>query len=299
MTKKTRIYPNLFIVGAAKAGTTSLHDILAKHPDIHMSVIKEPHFMLHDYFTDKKFNGPGDNEIIQNYINDENAYNDLFIKQAKINGETSPGYFSLPDYSIKNIKNHCKSPKIIICLRNPIDRTYSAYMHKRRNGLEKKEFNDILRNELEQKRIKDVWAWGWYYLADSLFYEKVLKFKAAFDSVKIIFFEDLISYTEDTLNDIYDFLGVKRVSKSEKLEQNNKTGIIRNRALYKLVHRIYPLLSFAINKKMKNKAKNFFVHKPKMDEESKVILQNYFRDDITKLSQYLEIDLFSKWKIQS
>jgi hypothetical protein len=89
------------------------------------------------------------------------------------------------------------------------------------------------------------------------------------------------------------------VSKSEKLEQNNKTGIIRNRALYKLVHRIYPLLSFAINKKMKNKAKNFFVHKPKMDEESKVILQNYFRDDITKLSQYLEIDLFSKWKIQS
>lgn len=298
MTKKSITYPNLFVVGAAKAGTTSLHDILAKHPDIHMSTMKEPHFMLHNYFTNKIFNGPGDNEIINNYINDENEYKELFIKIGKINGETSPGYFSLPDYSIKNINYYCESPKIIICLRNPIDRTYSAYMHKRRSGLEKKEFNDILRNELEQKRINNDWAWGWYYLADSLFYEKVLKFKAAFDSVKIIFFEDLISDTDNTLNNIYDFLGVQKLSKTEKILQTNKTGIIRKKALYKLVHLIYPLLSFAINKNMKSKAKNFFIHKPKMDEESKAILQDYFRNDITKLSHYLDKDLFSKWKIQ-
>ena len=297
MNEKLIKYPNLIVVGAAKAGTSSLHAILSKHPNIHMSAIKEPHYMLYDYFTDRRFNGPGDNEIIQNYINDENAYRDLFIKQTKINGETSPGYFSLPDYSIKNIKKHCNSPKIIICLRNPIERTYSAYMHKRRNRLEKNEFIDILKNNLEQKRIKENWAWGWYYLSDSMYYNKVLQFKASFDNVSIIFFEDLISDTENTLNNIYNFLGVKKLPKFENLEQTNKTGIIKQNSLYKFIQVIYPMFSFAINEKMKKKAKNFFIHKPKLDQESKTILRSYFNDDIKKLSHYLNKDLLDKWKI--
>ena len=102
------ILPNLLIVGAAKSGTTSLHNYLDQHPDIFMSKHKEPHFLINNEIG---------NSRIPNGISDINAYSNLFVagSNAKYRGESSAMYLQFPDIVIENIKrNLANDVKIII-----------------------------------------------------------------------------------------------------------------------------------------------------------------------------------------
>jgi len=84
-----KIWPNLFIVGAQKAGTTSLYEYLKEIPGVFMSPIKEPHFFSH-----ASIKNPW-----QTPINNEKDYLNLFknVKDEKIIGEASPTYLSDPN----------------------------------------------------------------------------------------------------------------------------------------------------------------------------------------------------------
>ena len=104
--------PNLFIVGAAKSGTTSLHNYLNQHPDIFMSNLKEPHYLINkEIGVDRIPSG------ITNYIN----YLDLFLegKEMRYRGESSVMYLMYPEIVIpKIIHQFGKDSKIIIMIRN-------------------------------------------------------------------------------------------------------------------------------------------------------------------------------------
>ncbi len=121
---KNKFYPNLFIPGAAKSGTTTLHELLDLHPDISMSSVKEPVF-----WNNKKFN---------NYSNEDwIKYKELFNTDSKINGESTTSYMYYESF-ISNIKiNYEESPKFIFILRNPIDRFISHFWWMKGLGLEK------------------------------------------------------------------------------------------------------------------------------------------------------------------
>src|SRR5690606_36684760 len=96
----------------------------------------------------------GDNEIIKSYITDKDKYLQLFSTKSKINGESSPGYFSIEKIAISAIKKLVSHPYIIICLRNPIYRSYSAYMHKCRDNHETLNLKEILNQDVEHIRLK-------------------------------------------------------------------------------------------------------------------------------------------------
>lgn len=104
--------PNLFIPGAAKSGSSSLHEYLKFHPDIFMSDIKEPHYFSHK----------------ENYYNRKSEYYGLFenTRSYKYRGESSTGYMVFPGV-IDRIKNDIGDAKFIFVLRNPIDRCFSHY----------------------------------------------------------------------------------------------------------------------------------------------------------------------------
>ena len=109
--------PNLFIVGAPKCGTSSLHYHLSKHPEIYMSRYKEPHFFGKDLTRLNKI-----------FYTNEKEYLSLFniVKEEKIIGESSPQY--LYSYSApREIKEFNPESKIIILLRNPINMIYSYH----------------------------------------------------------------------------------------------------------------------------------------------------------------------------
>ena len=91
--------PNLLIVGAAKSGTTSLHEYLKQHPDIFMSNHKEPHFLIN--------NDIGKSRVHRAVI-DLQSYQNLFTegKELKYRGESSVMYLLFPEISIGNIKKY-------------------------------------------------------------------------------------------------------------------------------------------------------------------------------------------------
>ena len=128
--------PNFLIIGAAKSGTTSLHEELSKHPEIFMCNPKEPHFLA---------NLP-DNTIGGNYGYprvDEAGYYSLFqkVKNEKIIGESSVSILFYKN-AIKKAKSLLgQNIKIVVVLRNPVDRAFSNYMMHVRDGFENKTFD--------------------------------------------------------------------------------------------------------------------------------------------------------------
>ena len=110
--------PDFIIIGAMKCATTSLHDQLAAHPGIHMSVPKEPNF-----FSDAEQWGRG-----------LDWYWDLFAgaKDGDLCGESSTHYTKLPkhDKVIDRLAEHVPDAKFVYVMRHPIDRLVSHYIHE-------------------------------------------------------------------------------------------------------------------------------------------------------------------------
>lgn len=137
--------PNLFVIGAAKSGTTSLHHYLARHPDVFMSEPKEPGF-----FVDE----------LDYYPSDEEWYLNLFEEgaTARYRGESSTHYTKLPVYSgvPERIARYCNEPRFIYLMRDPVDRAISQYWHNSRK-------NQEFRSPLKAMRVDRTYkAYGEY-----------------------------------------------------------------------------------------------------------------------------------------
>ena len=199
--------PNLLIVGAAKSGTTSLHNYLNQHPDIFMCSPKEPHFLINKDIGEQR---------IHKGVIDLKDYEDLFMEKdhLKYRGESSVMYLSFPEIAIKNIKHYLADDvKIIIMLRNPVERAYSGYQHVRRyNMMENLSFEDAL--ELGEERYQDVknLTPASRYLELGNYYNQVNLFKKGFDNIHIVIYDDYKSNFNEELNKIFDYLGVIRIT---------------------------------------------------------------------------------------
>lgn len=148
-----RHVPNFFIVGAAKSGTTSLYHYLKQHPEIYMSPVKEPKYFLASI---NKFphNGPGDIEVDKKIIRTWDEYLKLFSNASveKCIGEASCGYLYYCELVAPSIKRISPEAKIIIVLRNPVERAFSAYCYLFREGRETLSFEEALKIEEERKK---------------------------------------------------------------------------------------------------------------------------------------------------
>ena len=191
-------YPNLFIPGAAKSGTTTLHELLDLHPDIAMSATKEPYYWNHlefDNFNDKK----------------KEWYASLFSKREAIfYGESTTSYMYYPNF-IQNVKGNYKvEPKFIFILRNPIDRCYSHYHWMIGLGLEKSEFRNAVEKDLNNC-FKPYHYYPNHYYHFGLYAKWLVPFYENFDrdKIKIITLDNLINNRLKTLNDCFEFLGLK------------------------------------------------------------------------------------------
>ena len=198
--------PNLLIVGAAKSGTTSLHHYLNQHPDVFMSSHKEPHFLI---------NSEIGNNRIPNGISDFAKYKMLFNdgQVQKYRGESSVMYLSFPEIVIPNIKFFLgEDVKIIIMLRNPIDRAFSGYQHvKRYNKMENYTFKEAIEKSEKRYFENNNITPASRYLHIGLYYKFVHKFKSKFkDNVHIIIYDDFINKTSYELSCLFDFLGLKK-----------------------------------------------------------------------------------------
>lgn len=293
--------PNFLIVGAAKCGTTSLFKYLEKHPQVFLSNPKEPKFLTSDIFS-KPLSGPGDDIVENNIIKDIGSYNDLFSKvtNEKVIGEASADLLYYHKHSIPRIKEVCGSDaKIIIILRNPVDRAFSAYTHLRRDFRETLTFEEALSDE--ENRINSNYEFLWHYKKVGLFYEQVKDFINNFDHVKVIILDELKRQPENVLNDLYEFLEINEEFEKIEYKIHNPSGIPKSNLYFNLVNSkglLKLIIKLLIPQKMRslliNKLKFINLRKVKIDEKNKATLLEYYRDDILKLSKLLNKDL-SHW----
>lgn len=212
--------PNFLIVGAAKAGTSSLVHYLRSHPDVFLSRPSEPKYLT-SKFLSFPHRGPGDDRIDAGVVRSLDEYQALFDKagNAIALGEKSPDLLYYHDESIPVIRETLGELKIIIALRDPIDRTFSAYNFMVGQGRETLSFEDALAAEAE--RLEDNWEFIWAYRRASLYADAVAAYQATFPEVHIVLLDDLQRDAEGTTNAVLDFLGVDRSVRVE-------VGVVRN-----------------------------------------------------------------------
>lgn len=294
--------PNFLIVGAAKSGTTSLHNYLSQHPQIHMSNPKEPKFLSYMAGV-RNYNGPGGEEIFRNIIKSLDTYKKFFCTQKKIKGESSTINLYYAKRVIPVINHYLeRNIKILIILRNPVERAYSAYCHLKRDGREHLSFQDAL--ESEGIRKKNNWEFIWQYKEVGLYSEQVKHYINNFSNVKIFLFEDFINNAKQTLKEIFRFLGVDENFIPENIgEKYNVTSIPKINFIHNVVmnsDRVIPMFIRKNLKSLLNERKLFLVkqtiikanlRRVKMNPKTKQYLINYYKNDFEKLQKLIGRDL--------
>ena len=283
---------DFFIVGAPKAGTTSLYHYLHEHPQVEMSSQKEPNYFSSLAITDQgMYYG-------NNHINNLDKYESLFAqKKSVIYGEASVSYLFY-DNIAEDIKKYNPNAKIIIMLRNPIERAFSHYLMDYRLGLINDSFENII-----TKKSKHINAHLFYqqYILVSKYASQIQRYLDFFEKDNILFidYEDFKKNVSDTVDKVYSFLKISSDFPTDTNIKYNSFTMPKN----KLVRFIYSFL--LIRKVLKFffpiyllKSIKYFLFsadkKPELSKENRSKLNIIFHDDIRKVEDILKKD-YSKW----
>ena len=172
--------PNFLIVGAAKSGTSSLHNYLNQHHQVFMPSynkegmkVKEPRFLIKDLVQHRLHNGVWTFEEYQSLFTD--------VKDEKAIGESTVLYLYYYKHAINNIKHYLgEDVKIIIMLRNPADRAYSAFHHVSRGFKENNSFEKSLEIETGRMEKKENLTPMVMYKEMGMYYEMVKAYMEPF-----------------------------------------------------------------------------------------------------------------------
>ena len=198
--------PNLLIVGAAKSGTTSLHNYLNQHHDVFMCDPKEPHFLINKEIG---------KERISVGVSEKIAYEKLFLdgENLKYRGESSVMYLMYPEIVIPKIKEYLGNDvKIIIMLRNPVERAYSGYQHVKRYNIKENisEFREAWDISEERYFSNPDMTPASRYKELGMYYKQVKSYLKNFN-VHIIIYEDYKLDIQNEMNKVFDFLEINRM----------------------------------------------------------------------------------------
>jgi hypothetical protein len=181
------------VIGAARAGTTSLHYYLSLHPEIQMSATKEPHF----------FSGPaGEFPYGDARVESMADYRAMFDPAVPVRGEASPGYSAYPRRLgvPERIRAHVPGARLIYLVRDPIERTVSHYRHRVAVEGERRDLAAAL-EDFEPTNI---------YLCASRYATQIEQYYESFPAQSILIVEqaELRRARAATLRRLFTFLGV-------------------------------------------------------------------------------------------
>lgn len=295
------VLPNFLIIGSAKAGTTSLHYYLDQHPEIYMTDVKEPRFFaLEDEALD--FKGPDKDIVNTTSVTTYADYVALFdgVTTEKAIGETSPLYL-YSEKALQRIQHYVPDAKLIVILRNPVDRAFSCYTHLLREGYEPLSFAESLK--AEQNRIDDNWAHLWHYAKAGFYYEQLKPYFDAFEpqNLKVYLYDQLASDPMALLKDMFSYLDVDDTFEPD-LTRKNISGLPKNRLVHNALNRKSGLRSLfksivpePIRKSLSKGLQTWNLKdKPRITEQDRRILGDLYKEDVQKLQDLIGQDL-SAW----
>jgi len=296
--------PNVIVIGASKCGTTSLYYYLSKHSDIFLPAKKELHFHSSKELQ-TLVGGTGDKFLArqicvtaQDYLK---HYGNADIQKVKV--DVSPSYLFFPS-SITSIKSLCGEDVKIICLiRHPVDKIISQYSHLLSAGRETLNFKEALLKEQERKI--NLYGDMWLYRESGYMSDKIKVFKENFKHVLILNSDQLYADLKETLNIIFDFIGVdKNIFHDYSLMKKNFSGKPRSLLVSKIfiqpnyftntLRRIVPQeLGRVVREKINNRNKG---EKVQLEPECYRELEEEYSEEIKKLNDLVEYKIKCKYR---
>lgn len=281
--------PNFFIVGAPKAGTTSLYHYLESHPDIYMSPVKEPNYFSHEDIVkqDLFYNEKG----IASLAEYEALFNGATTEKAI--GEASVSYLFYDSVPGK-IKKRVPDARIIIMLRNPVDRAFSHFSMDKRLGYVNESFESIFEHTGKSKLSHLYYQ---QYIELGNYYKQVKRYLDIFpkEQIKIFLLRDMKTDTPQLVKQLYKFLDVDEnfvADVSEKFNSNAAprtklmSRLYQNQKLRSNIRRVLPANTVETVKKFL-----FTPKKESLPDELVVKLKAYYKSDIEQLENLLQKDL--------
>ena len=287
-TVGTVVLPNFLIIGAAKAGTTSLWHYLRQHPEVFMSEVKEPNF-----FRTYKDSHLWVTETLE-------SYERLFegSERFKAVGEASPNYLA-DEQAAHRIRAMLPDVRLVAILRDPYARAFSEFTFHRSIGREPigrflKAIETDASRSIEQRAD---------YISHSLYYRNLSRYFAVFPSerIKVVFNEDLLRDAQMVVSSIFSFLEVDPSVSVNTKAKLAVSGVPRVRALHWLLRPRGPIKEWigpvlpAWTRNAARRLRNANLQRQSITPEERAALREYFEDDITHLEQLLGVQL-SHWR---
>lgn len=296
-------FPNFLIIGAVKAGTSSIFKYITQHPQVYGAPIKEPSFFAFENEV-VNFCGPGDELFNQAVITKYEDYERLF---ADVNHEMAIGEASVvylhSDKAPFRIKHYIPNVKLMAILRNPVDRAISSYSHNIRDGLERLSFPMAL--EVEKTRQAEGWQHIWRYAGLGFYYEALQRYFSLFPrkNIAIYTYEEFTQNPADIIKNIFDFLGVDKSFVPDMTYKHNVSGVPRSRIIHSFLRRqslVKDSLKLLIPQKyrlsirMKITERNINPQKIVVDDSIRSALKEVYRNDVLQTQSLIRKDL-SAW----
>lgn len=282
-------------IGAQKSGTTTLHNILNSHPDIYLPNNKEAHFF--------------DQE--ERYIKGVKWWEDTFFNDyagQKVRGVFTPEYLYFAEVPGRIFSHMGIDIKILVILRNPVDRAFSHYLMSKRRAFETLTFEEAIKTEPQRISKGDFERNHFSYIDRGFYAEQLKRYYGLFKSENILilnFERNIKQNLSQTVLRIENFLGVGNEKLNTSIRSNpasepysvSLVKLIRKKSSIKtLVGKMIPkeikrnLIRYILEKNLKEiKVKNELNIKYK-----KKLVDQYFKKDIERLMMLTGVD-FENW----
>lgn len=279
--------PAFLIIGAQKAGTTSLHHVLSQHPTVWMPAIKELHYFDRESDCDEHFSRLG--------------YGALFdgAPEPALCGEATPCYLFHPHAARRIHRVLGSDVKLVITLRNPASRAYSHYLMNVRKGYEKLSFEEAIHAEPQRLQHSEPSRMRFSYLARGDYHEQISRYLEHFDRSAIrvyIFEQDIIPNWPWVWSDMCQFLGLEAMP-APALAKTNPARRIRSPLIRWAMQQ--PRLKAFKNKLVSRDLNLRFRHmltdsaEPFASSARQNLIESRYRDGISRLETLLDRPLQS------
>lgn len=230
------------IGGAAKSATSTLADLVGRHPDVHVVPRKEAH---HHLFVDAPptFGGPGDDAFARMVVTSPVEWAGLLAEGDGCSavGEASVYYLYRPEVWPTLAEALGPDGRVVLILRDPVERIRSAWGHLVRDGREELDLAGAL--DAEDQRVALGWEWCWHLRRVSRYHEQLPVVLQAFgaDRVLVADFAELRADPVGLTGRVHRFLGVEPVDALGEVAVVNPSGKVRSRRVHRFLTQPHPV----------------------------------------------------------
>lgn len=287
--------PNALLIGAQKAGTTSLFDWIAQHPQ----VLSSPAVKDFPYFWHDENYGKGISELTR-------FFPERHDEKVVLAGNVNDMFF---EQSAARIKALNPEMRLIVCLRNPLERAESAYRHAVERGFENRSFADAIKEELRGGGYANLLDQiSKYYVAHGYYCTQIERYLSLFDRnrLHVVIFDDIKKDPDAVMRGIFRFLAIDEEFRPRMNKKNETKGSSRFFLINKYIYRVsiqqpwwYRQLKRVVNSGLRARLRSAFDRINRKaspisvgsDEMTRKLLCDEYKEEINRLSLLLARDL--------